>query len=282
MIVEPENYLDELKKMSYMELLTLRNEVLSDIKEFQRDYDMKSGWEYMPSPNVFYQMNLKKLAEIIPLMEEAFRNEYVSGEKNIHDYYREIRGVGKKGVTMSTIKLIKGSCADQNVDAVVNAANSGLWEGGGICGVIFKKCDSKELSQACSAIPTPVKDGNAVITPAFNMKNAKHIIHAVGPDFRSSPKAFLELFNAYYNSLVVLKNNNLHSISFPLISSGIFAGNLPNPAGESAKQFGRAYKKFEQDYPDYNVNVVLCAYKDSEYKAAGRELKVIVPELNKN
>lgn len=96
MIVEPENYLDELKKMSYMELLTLRNEVLSDIKAFECDYDMKSGWEYMPSPDVFYQMNLKKLAKIIPLMEEAFRNEYVSGEKNIHDYYREIRGVEKK------------------------------------------------------------------------------------------------------------------------------------------------------------------------------------------
>lgn len=183
---------------------------------------------------------------------------------------------------MYIFKLIKGSCADQTVDAVVNAANSGLWEGGGICGVIFDKCGSKELTQACSAIPTPVKDGNAVITPAFNMKNAKHIIHAVGPDFRNTPKAFLELFNAYYNSLVVLKNNNLHSISFPLISSGIFAGNLPNPVGESAKQCGRAYKKFEQDYPDYDVNVVLCAYKDSEYKSAENELKSIVPELNKS
>ena len=59
------------------------------------------------------------------------------------------------------------------------------------------------------AIPTPVKDGNAVITPAFNMKNAKFIIHAVGPDFRQTPNAFLELFNAYYNSLVLLKDNNL-------------------------------------------------------------------------
>lgn len=169
---------------------------------------------------------------------------------------------------MSKINLIHGSCADQTADAVVNAANSGLWEGGGICGVIFSKCGSKELAQACSKIPTPVKDGSAVITPAFNMKNAKFIIHAVGPDFRQTPKAFLELFNAYYNSLVLLKDNNLHSISFPLISSGIFAGNLPNPAAESAQQCCRAYKKFIQDYPEYDIDVLLGAFTSAEYNAA--------------
>ena len=173
---------------------------------------------------------------------------------------------------MSTFKLIHGSCADQTADAVVNAANSGLWEGSGICGVIFRKCGSKELTQACSAIPTPVKDGNAVITPAFNMKNAKYIIHAVGPDFSRTPKAFLELFNAYYNSLLVLKNYNLHSISFPLISSGIFRGNLSNPAGESAKQCGYAYKKFIQEFPNYEVDLILSAFGSAEFQNAKDEL----------
>lgn len=175
---------------------------------------------------------------------------------------------------MSNFTLIHGSCADQIADAVVNAANSGLWEGGGICGVIFDRCGSKELTKACSEIQTPVNDGNAVITPAFNMKNVKFIIHAVGPDFRQTPKAFLELFNGYYNSLVLLKDNGLHSISFPLISSGIFGGNLKNAPAESAKQAGRAYKKFVQDYPDYDVNVMLCAFGADEYQAAKTELGV--------
>lgn len=175
---------------------------------------------------------------------------------------------------MSNFTLIHGSCADQIADAVVNAANSGLWEGGGICGVIFDRCGSKELTKACFEIQTPVNDGNAVITPAFNMKNAKFIIHAVGPDFRQTPKAFLELFNAYYNSLVLLKDNGLHSISFPLISSGIFGGNLKNAPAESVKQAGRAYKKFVQDYPDYDVNVMLCAFGADEYQAAKTELGV--------
>jgi len=175
---------------------------------------------------------------------------------------------------MSTFTLIHGSCADQTADAVVNAANSGLRVGSGICGVIFNRCGMYELTKACSAVPTPVKDGNAVITPAFKMKNAKYIIHAVGPDFSTTPKAFLELYNAYYNSLIVLMNNNLHSISFPLISSGIFGGTLPDSAGESAKQCGRAYKKFVQDYPNYEVNVMLCGYSSSEYQSAKAELGI--------
>ena len=88
---------------------------------------------------------------------------------------------------------------------------------------------------------------------------------AVCPDFRQTPKAFLELFNAYYNSLILLKDNNLHSISFPIISSSVFAGVLPNPAGESEKQCGRAYKKFVQDYPNYEVDVMLSAFYQKEF-----------------
>lgn len=70
---------------------------------------------------------------------------------------------------MSNFKLIRGSCAVQTKDVAVNVSNSRLLKGGGICGVIFNKCGSKELAQACSKIQTPVKDGIAVITPAFNM-----------------------------------------------------------------------------------------------------------------
>ena len=171
---------------------------------------------------------------------------------------------------MSKIDLINGSCADQNVDAVVNAANSGLWAGGGICGVIFKKAGMAELTDACSKYKTPLNDGDAVITPAFKMTNAKAVIHAVGPNFAVTPTAFDKLFDAYYNSLAVLKENGYHSISFPLISSGIFGGNLDNPAAESTKQCLRAYRKFTADAPDYDVEVKLCAFTASEMQAAAK------------
>lgn len=165
-------------------------------------------------------------------------------------------------------ELINDSCANQEVDVVVNAANKYLAQGGGICGVIFSKAGEDELADACKKYKTPLKDGEAVITPSFGIKNAKAIIHAVGPDFSVTPKAFKELYEAYYNSLMVLKENGYHSISFPLISAGIFGGNLPNSATESTKQCCRAYKKFSEENPTYNLNVLLCAYSSSEYETA--------------
>ena len=169
---------------------------------------------------------------------------------------------------MGKIILLHQSCADQSVDAVVNAANNRLLAGGGICGVIFKKAGFIQLTAVCSKFETPLKDGTAIITPAFQMANAKFIIHAVGPDFSRTPTAFEKLFDAYYNSLCVLKDNELHTISFPLISSGIFGGSLSNPAAESTKQCCQAYLEFVSDYPNYDIDVMLCAFSDIEMQEA--------------
>lgn len=169
---------------------------------------------------------------------------------------------------MSKIELINSSCVDVEADVIVNAANRDLLAGGGICGVIFKKAGSIRLSAACKRYKTPLNDGDAVITPSFSMKNAKAIIHAVGPDFSRNREAFEELFKAYYNSLVVMKTNGYRSISFPLISSGIFGGRLENPVGESTKQCCRAYKKFVEDFPEYDIDVKLCAFTDNEMEKA--------------
>lgn len=188
--------------------------------------------------------------------------EMVVGLKNELD-----ETVFKEG-TMSRIELIHGSCADQKADAIVNAANRYLAAGGGICGAIFNKAGYVELSAACAEHKTPLKDGDAVITPSFGLENAKAIIHAVGPNFAATPDAFDALVDAYFNSLVVLKENGYHSISFPLISSGIFGGNLNNPARESARRCCEAVRLFVAKYPDYEVNVLLCAYSANEYEKA--------------
>ena len=92
----------------------------------------------------------------------------------------------------------------------------------------------------------------------------------MGPDFGRTPGAFQALFDAYYNSLQLLMEAGLHSISFPLISAGIFGGNLPDPAGESTKQCCRAYLAFVAEHPDYPVEVKLCAYSAKELQAAKR------------
>ena len=78
---------------------------------------------------------------------------------------------------MSTIEIKLADITKLQVDAVVNAANSRLAAGGGVCGAIFAAAGYEKLRAACEAIggcPT----GSAVITPGFGL-NAKHIIHAV-------------------------------------------------------------------------------------------------------
>lgn len=171
---------------------------------------------------------------------------------------------------MSRIELVNASCADLEVDAVVNAANKFLRAGGGICGVIFQQAGPLELIDACRKHKTPLNDGDAVITPSFNMTNCKAIIHAVGPDFRVTPDAFDELCDAYYNSLVVLVDNGYHSISFPLISAGIFSGDLDEPAAESARQCLRAYERFNAEHPNADIDVKLCAFTTREMAEARR------------
>ena len=169
------------------------------------------------------------------------------------------------GKNMSKIQLVHDSCVTFEADAVVNAANRYLAAGGGICGAIFCKAGRTELQAACDRYETPLKDGEAVITPAFGIKNAKHIIHAVGPDFSVTPDAFDKLFLAYFNSLVVLRENGLHSIAFPLISSGIFGGRLNNPVAVSAEQCVKAFNAFIADNPEYDIDVSLCAYTYDSY-----------------
>ena len=83
---------------------------------------------------------------------------------------------------MSTIEIRKISITDLDTDAVVNAANSGLWAGSGVCGAIFSAAGHAKLQEACSRIGH-CDTGSAVITPGFDLK-AKYIIHAVGPVYK--------------------------------------------------------------------------------------------------
>ena len=171
---------------------------------------------------------------------------------------------------MSLLRLVLGSCVEQNVDVVVNAANKFLLPGGGVCGAIFQKAGYASLDEACKRIATPLQDGDAVITPSFGITNAKAIIHAVGPDFRVHPKAFDKLQLAYYHSLILLKENGYHSIAFPLISAGIFSGELIHPASESTLQCMNACRQFDGEFPEYDIEVLICAYSPEDILDAKR------------
>lgn len=107
------------------------------------------------------------------------------------------------------------------VDAIVNAANTNLCSGGGVCGAIFKAAGYLQLNEVCQS-KAPIGVGDAIITPGFALP-AKFIIHTAGPiyqDGKHDEKTLLEA--AYRNSLQLAIDNGCESIAFPLLSSGIY------------------------------------------------------------
>jgi O-acetyl-ADP-ribose deacetylase (regulator of RNase III) len=107
------------------------------------------------------------------------------------------------------------------VDAVVNAANTALEQGGGVCGAIFSSAGAHELQRACNEL-APIKTGEAVITSGFKLPS-RFIIHAAGPVYKDGRHGEEALLRACYtNSLKLAVANSCESIAFPLISSGIY------------------------------------------------------------
>ncbi len=107
-----------------------------------------------------------------------------------------------------------------SVDAIVNAANSALLPGGGVCGAIHAAA-GPELAAACAAV-APCPTGEARITPGFRLP-AKYVIHAVGPIWQGGGANEQELLaGAYRSSIALARERGLKSIAFPAISTGIY------------------------------------------------------------
>ena len=120
-----------------------------------------------------------------------------------------------------SLSITKTDITTMTVDAIVNAANTDLQMGGGVCGAIFRAAGPQKLQEACNKL-APIKTGEAVITNGFDAK-AKFIIHTAGPIYDPTDKQQAEqLSNCYSNSLKLAAQNNLKSIAFPLISAGIY------------------------------------------------------------
>ena len=169
---------------------------------------------------------------------------------------------------MSSIEIRKISITELDTDAIVNAANEGLWAGGGVCGAIFRAAGYEQLQDACDAIGH-CDTGSAVITPGFDLK-ARYIIHAVGPRWSGGKHREPELlYSAYYRSLELALENGCRSIGFPLISAGIFGYPLQG-AWQTAV---RACGDFLDHLTDQSLDIIFAVLSDEIIEAGRAALK---------
>jgi len=164
------------------------------------------------------------------------------------------------------IKLAKGDITRENVDAIVNAANSRLAGGGGVDGAIHRAAGSilaeecRRIREARGGCPT----GQAVITGAGNLP-ARYVIHTVGPVWRDGTRGEPELLAACYrNSLLLAEEYGVKSVAFPAISCGIYG----YPIEEAVKT---AFDAVES-HPSRNVEEVrFVLFSDHDYAVYLRE-----------
>ncbi len=158
-----------------------------------------------------------------------------------------------------------GDITKEDVDAIVNAANSTLMGGGGVDGAIHR-AGGPEILRECKEIraaqyPDGLPTGEAAITTAGKMA-AKRVIHTAGPVYGRGGKDKAELLAACYrNSLSLAAKNGLKTVAFPAISTGVYG----YPLEEAAQVSSQAVAKFlESDSSIEEVRLVFFSRQDAE------------------
>jgi O-acetyl-ADP-ribose deacetylase (regulator of RNase III) len=155
------------------------------------------------------------------------------------------------------IEVVEGDITKQDVDAIVNAANTTLLGGGGVDGAIHRAA-GPELLEECRKLGG-CATGQAKITKGYRLA-AKYVIHTVGPVWRDGEHGEDELLaGCYRNSLALAEQHGARTIAFPAISTGAY-GFPPEPAARIA---ATETKKFLDKNPRIETVVFVCFGKDS-------------------
>lgn len=160
-------------------------------------------------------------------------------------------------VGRNKVKLISGDITKVAVDAIVNAANSSLLGGGGVDGAIHRAAGPELLAECRTLGGCPT--GEARITKGYSLPS-KYVIHTVGPVFHGGRQGEAELLgSAYRSSLALADENNVETIAFPAISTGVYG----YPKREAAEVSFRAIKEYlGKSNSIKEVNVVLFSSGD--------------------
>lgn len=122
---------------------------------------------------------------------------------------------------MTEIKVVEGDITTQNVDAIVNAANTLMRGGGGVDGAIHRAAGAGLLRECIDKFPDGLETSHAGWTHGHNLP-AGYVIHVPGPNY-SRGQTDPELLKASYrNALAVADELNVRTLAFPLLSAGVY------------------------------------------------------------
>jgi O-acetyl-ADP-ribose deacetylase (regulator of RNase III) len=178
-------------------------------------------------------------------------------------------------IGQAKLSIMAGDITRQSTEGIVNAANPGLMGGGGVDGAIHRAGgpaileECKEIVSRRGHLPT----GKAVITTGGNLKT-KYVIHTVGPRWQGGGKREPEaLASAYRESLKVADENNLTSISFPSISTGVYGYPVADAAKVAVKTVASFLRKKATSLREV-VFVLFDSRTFENYQSALEELSI--------
>lgn len=191
-------------------------------------------------------------------------NEDIKTVNDLLDWWSEPRR--ERGLVESGIHVKQCDITALKCDAIVNAANNSLLGGGGVDGAIHRVA-GPELLLECRTL-NGCETGEAKITKGYRLP-AKYVIHTVGPIYSGNASDVELLAACYRNSLDLAKENNLHSIAFPAISTGVYG----YPLADATEVAVKTVKDWIDRNNDYAMDITFCCFDKRTSDIYNRELK---------
>ena len=159
-------------------------------------------------------------------------------------------------------------------DAIVNTASPHPQYGTGLDTAVYKAAGEEQLLKARAEIGE-IPRGEVAVTPGFDLP-AKYIIHAVGPIWHGGNSGEPQkLYDCYRNALLLAKENGIHSICFPLISTGVYG----YPADEAFEVALKACREFLHEDEGYDMHIIFAIPDGGKYHSAMIALQEDAPGL---
>lgn len=169
------------------------------------------------------------------------------------------------------LKAVIADITQLDCECIVNAANKTLLGGGGVDGAIHRAA-GPQLVEECRTL-NGCRTGEAKITKGYRLK-ADYVIHTVGPVY-GTPDAEKKLKDCYRNSLELARTHEIHSLAFPMISTGVYG----YPRSEAAPAAFSAVRQWQQEHRECPMEILFCCFDEESFELLAGYMQQMKTEL---